>query len=177
MGQVERVVVLGSGGAGKSVLARRLGAAWDLPVVHLDAVYWGPGWRPTPPEVWRGVVAGLAAGDRWVIEGGYPEVLDLLLERAELAILLDLPRRATLPRLLLRPLRRRDRDRGDLPRGLRHTVDRDNLSWAWHWPDRARPQALEALARSGAAPVVLGSRRAVRRWLAGARPGRHGPRG
>ena len=156
--------MLGMGGAGKSVLARRLGAAWELPVVHLDAVFWGPGWRATPPEVWRGVVSGLAAGDRWVIEGGYPEVLDLLLPRAELAVLLDLPRRVTIPRLVLRPLRRRDRDRGDLPRGLRHVLDRENLGWAWHWPQRDRPAVLAALEGFSGEAVALRSRRAVRRW-------------
>ncbi|MEO5679085.1 MAG: adenylate kinase [Acidimicrobiales bacterium] len=164
MGQVERVVVVGMGGAGKSVLARRLGAAWGLPVRHLDALFWGPGWRPTPPEVWRGVVAGVAAGDRWVVDCGYPEVLDLLLERAQLAILLDLPRRVTIPRLLRRPLRRRDRDRGDLPRGLRHVADRQNLAWAWRWPGRERPAVVAALAGFPGPTVVLGSPRAVRRW-------------
>ena len=156
--------MLGMGGAGKSVLARRLGAAWELPVVHLDAVFWGPGWRATPPEMWRVVVAGLAGGDRWVIEGGYPEVLDLVLARAELAVFLDLPRRVTIPRLVLRPLRRRDRNRGDLPRGLRHVVDRENLGWAWRWPDRDRPGVVTALGGFGGETVVLRSRLALRRW-------------
>ena len=167
MGQVQRVVVLGMGGAGKSVLARRLGAAWALRVLHLDAVFWGPGWRPTPPEVWPDVVAGLASGERWVIEGAYSEVVEVALPRAQLAVFLDLPRRVTLPRLLRRPLRRRDRNRGDLPRGLGHVVDRDNLSWAWHWPARERLAVVAALDAFPGDVVVLGSRRAVRRWRRG----------
>jgi adenylate kinase family enzyme len=163
--QVERVVVIGSGGAGKSVLARRLAAAWSLPARHLDAVFWGPGWRPTPPDVWRDVVAGLASGDRWVIEGGYPEVLDVVLARAQLAVLLDLPRWATLSRLVLRPLRPRDRGRGDLPRGMHHVVDRENLGWAWHWADRDRPAVLAALNGFSGEVVTLRSPREVRAWL------------
>ena len=161
-------MIVGPGGSGKSVLARRLGAAWGVPVRHLDAIYWGPGWQPTPPEVWRGVVEGLAAAERWVVEGGYPEVLDLLLARAQLAVLLDLPRRVTLRRLVLRPLRRRDRGRGDLPRGMHHVVDRENLAWAWHWPDRDRPRALDALdafRAAGGEVAVLRSVREVRAWL------------
>ena len=162
MGQVQRVVVLGMGGAGKSVLARRLGAAWALPVLHLDAVFWGPGWRPTPPEVWRDVVAGLAAGERWVIEGAYPEVVDLALPRAQLAVFLELPRWVTLPRLVLRPLRRPPGV--DLPRGLEHVVDRENLGWAWRWPEQQRPAVVAALHAFAGEAVVLRSRRAVRRW-------------
>lgn len=161
---MERIVVAGPGGAGKSVLARHLGSSWGLPVLHLDALFWGPGWKPTPPEVWRGVVEGLAGGDRWVIEGGYPEILDILLERAQLAVLLDLPRRVTIPRLLIRPFRRRDRHRGDLPRGLRHVVDGENMGWAWHWAERDRPAVLAALGSFSGETVLLRSPRAVRRW-------------
>lgn len=163
--QVERVVIVGPGGAGKSVLARRLGAAWGLPVRHLDAAFWAPGWRPTPPDMWRDVVGGLAAEERWVIEGGYPEVLDIVLARARLAVLLDLPRRVTLPRLVLRPVRIWERGRGDLPRGMHHVADRENLAWAWHWPDRDRPRVMEALEGFPGETVVLRSARAVRRWL------------
>ena len=165
---MQRVTIIGPGGAGKSVLARRLGAAWDLPVRHLDAAFWGPGWRATPPDLWREVVSGLAAGDRWVIEGGYPEVLDVVLARTELAVLLDLPRRVTLPRLVLRPVRWRDRNKGDLPRGMHHVVDRENLSWAWRWPTQHRDAALAAVssfAAGGGEAAVLHSPAEVRTWL------------
>lgn len=171
---MQRVAILGPGGAGKSVLARRLGSAWGLPVCHLDAVFWGPGWRPTPPELWRDVVTGLAGAERWIIEGGYPEVLDVVVARAELAVLLDLPRRVTLPRLLLRPLRPGDRRKGDLPRGMHHVADRENLSWAWHWPDRDRATALQAvasIAAAGGEAAVLRNPAEVRRWLREARAG------
>ena len=159
------MVLLGPGGAGKSVLARRLGAAWGLPVRHLDAIFWAPGWRPTPPDLWREVVAGLAEADRWVIEGNYPEVLDLVLARAQLAVVLDLPRWITLTRLVLRPLRPGDRNRGYLPRGMRHVVDRENLAWAWRWPERERPGILAALDAFSGQTVVLRSPRAIRGWL------------
>ena len=51
---MRRALVIGSGGAGKSTLARELGARAGLPVVHLDRLYWRPGWTKTPmarPEV------------------------------------------------------------------------------------------------------------------------------
>lgn len=161
---MERVVIVGPGGSGKSVLARRLGRAWGLPVRHLDAVFWGPGWQPTPPEVWQGVVEGLASGERWIIEGGYAEVLDVVLPRTQLAVVLDLPRRVTIRRIVLRPLRWRNRGKADLPRGMHHVVDRENLGWAWHWPDRDRARVLAALDGFPGQTVVLRSPADVRRW-------------
>ncbi len=48
--RLKRIAIIGCGGAGKSTLARELGKILDLPVVHLDRVYWKPGWEPTPRE-------------------------------------------------------------------------------------------------------------------------------
>ena len=53
---MRRVLVIGCGGAGKSTFARELGARTGLPVVHLDRLYWKPGWVPTPPGEWELVV-------------------------------------------------------------------------------------------------------------------------
>ena len=54
LGEAKRILILGCGGAGKSTLARRLGAATGLPVVHLDGLYWQPGWLKTElPDKWE----------------------------------------------------------------------------------------------------------------------------
>ena len=41
---MERILIIGCGGAGKSTLARQLGERTGLPVVHLDQLFWHPGW-------------------------------------------------------------------------------------------------------------------------------------
>ena len=48
---MERILVLGPCGAGKSTPAVKLGAKLGLPVIHLDKEYWRPGWvEPDPAE-------------------------------------------------------------------------------------------------------------------------------
>jgi len=49
---MKRILVIGSGGAGKSTVATRLAQLLDLEVNHLDKFYWRPGWVETPPEEW-----------------------------------------------------------------------------------------------------------------------------
>ena len=56
LGEAKRILILGCGGAGKSTLARRLGAATGLPVVHLDGLYWQPGWVAMERAAWRRTV-------------------------------------------------------------------------------------------------------------------------
>ncbi len=47
---MERVVVIGNSGGGKSMLARHLANRLDLPYVEIDALLWRPGWQLAPPE-------------------------------------------------------------------------------------------------------------------------------
>jgi energy-coupling factor transporter ATP-binding protein EcfA2 len=67
----QRIMVIGSGGAGKSTFARQLAALTGLPVIHLDRHYWRPGWERTPTAEWNGIVQALAAGASWIIDGNY----------------------------------------------------------------------------------------------------------
>jgi adenylate kinase family enzyme len=49
---MKRIVILGRGAAGKSILARRLGEITALPVIELDKIFWRPGLEPTPRDQW-----------------------------------------------------------------------------------------------------------------------------
>ena len=85
---MQRVAIVGSGGAGKTTFANRLGETLGLPVTHLDEHYWQPGWTATPGEQWRDRQRRLIADDRWIIDGNYGSTLDLRLARADTVIIL-----------------------------------------------------------------------------------------
>jgi hypothetical protein len=57
-----------------------------LPVVHLDAHYYGPGWRPPTPADWAARHRRLAAGERWVLDGNHAGTLAARLERADTVV-------------------------------------------------------------------------------------------
>ena len=90
MGIPSRILVIGPSGAGKSTLARAIGARLDLPVVHLDALFWQPGWVESDDAEFRARIAAVADTDAWVIDGNYSRHLDVRLARAQAAIWLDL---------------------------------------------------------------------------------------
>ncbi len=56
---MQRIAILGCSGGGKSTLARALGEALDLPVVHLDQLYWLPGWVERDKAGFRALQARL----------------------------------------------------------------------------------------------------------------------
>lgn len=119
-----RVAVLGSPGSGKSTFCHGLAAA-GIPVFHLDDLYWRAGWRRPRPEEWRRTVAGVASGDRWIVDGNHLDTVPERLARAEIVVLLDLPVLVCAWQVVRRSRRLRRHHGADgeyLPRGL-HAAD------------------------------------------------------
>lgn len=66
---MQRVVVVGNAGGGKTTLSRELGARLALPVIHLDSLIWRPGWQATPKAEFEAQHRAIVAGERWIIDG------------------------------------------------------------------------------------------------------------
>jgi adenylate kinase family enzyme len=164
---MQRVLVIGSGGAGKSTFAKRLGEATGLPVVHLDARYWRPGWNPTPKEEWTRTVDEIAARDAWIMDGNYGGTLDRRLAACDTVLFLDVPRAVCLWRALRRSLRYRGRSRPDMAPGCPERMTLDFVRWIWTYPHAHRPdilRRLEAVATEKCV-VSLKSTQAVEQFL------------
>ena len=86
---LRRVVVVGTTGSGKTALARRLAGIMGAPHIELDSLHWEPDWREAPTEVLRERVAQVITQPRWVIDGNYGKVSDLVWSAAETLVWLD----------------------------------------------------------------------------------------
>lgn len=163
---MRRVLIIGSGGSGKSYLARELGPRLSLPVVHLDPLFWKPGWVETPEPQWRAIQQVLVRRPAWIIDGNHASTLDLRLPAADTVIFLDMPRWLCLTRVVKRSLRHRRRDRIDRAEGCRERLNWSFLKWVWTFPKDGRQAIADALARYGEGKevVVLRHRRDIARF-------------
>ena len=56
---MQRILIIGSGGAGKSTFARQLHELLKIELIHLDALYWQPSWIEPPKDEWHKTIAEL----------------------------------------------------------------------------------------------------------------------
>jgi adenylate kinase family enzyme len=164
---MERVLVIGCGGSGKTTVAHRLADSLRLPLIHLDAHFWRPGWVPTSADEWQRVVAQLVAQPRWVMDGNYGGTLEMRLASCDSVVFMDLPRRVCLWRILKRRLRYRGRTRPDVAPGCPERLTWEFVKWVWTYPKRRRAGILERLSKlTGPRVIILSSQRHLDRFLA-----------
>src|SRR5688572_8196393 len=97
-----RLLFLGTSGSGKTTTARAAAARLGLSHVEPDAIRHGPNWQETPDDEFRATVAGIAAGNAWVIDGNYALVRDLLIPRATRVVWIDPPKRMVMAQVIWR---------------------------------------------------------------------------
>ncbi len=142
---MQRVLVIGSPGAGKSTLAREIARRTGLPVVHLDQQYWQPGWVETARSDWHSKVERLIAEPRWIIDGNYSGSLSARLGRADTVIDLEFPAWRCVARLLRRILLSRGRVRSDMAPGCPEKLDWEFLLYTARFPRTVRNRINERL--------------------------------
>jgi adenylate kinase family enzyme len=140
---MRKVLVIGSGGAGKSTFARRLGKILQIEVIHLDALYWRAGWVETPKPEWAERVAELVARDAWIMDGNYSGTFDLRLKACDAVVFLDMPRLLCLWRVLKRWLMYRRRSRPDMAEGCGEKLNWEFILWVWNYPKTRKPKVIE----------------------------------
>ena len=164
---LKRILVIGSGGAGKSTFANELGAIIDLPVIHLDQVYWKPGWEKPSKEEWSKTVDALIAQHEWIMDGNYGGTLPQRIKRADAIVLLDISRWVCLWRVTQRIIKYRGRHRPDVAPGNHERFDLEFIRWIWNYPAKSKPANLALLSATGPDQrvVILRSGGEIKRFL------------
>jgi adenylate kinase family enzyme len=142
---VERILVIGSGGAGKSTFSPKLGEILGLPVIHLDTLFWKPGWVETPKDEWATRITAEIQRPRWIIDGNFGGTMEIRLAACDTVIFLNLSRWICLWRVLSRRLRYHRKGRPDMTAGCPERLDFQFLKWIWTYPTAKAPQILERL--------------------------------
>ena len=143
---MRRVSIIGCSGSGKSRLAAELGSLLGLPVIHLDAFHWRPGWERPPEEEWRRRHAELLRPEAWILDGNFRGTMEERIAASDTVILLARSRATCLFRVFKRSLGRWGAGRPDLAPGCPERLpDGEFLRWIWSYNGTNLPPILERL--------------------------------
>lgn len=146
MEKVNKILVLGCSGGGKSTLSNQLHKILDLPVLHLDIFYWKANWVETKTEDWRNIVKTLIKKDQWIMDGTFSSTFDLRFPEADLILVLKRPRLLCLYRAITRLLKYdKVKRRLDMAEGCEEKFDLDFYKYIWNFNKVHYPRIEKAI--------------------------------
>ena len=163
---MERIIIIGCGGAGKSTLARQLGEKTGLPVVHLDKLFWKPGWVEMERDAFDALLRRELAKDKWIMDGNFNRTMPERIARCDTIIYLDFNRVTCLLGVMKRILMTYGTVRPDMGEGCPERIDFEFLKWVWDFNKNKREKYYKLLNETeGVQTIVLKNRTMVRKFL------------
>ena len=162
-----KIILVGSGGSGKSWMAKRLAASLEYPLYHLDKELWQADWVMTTKEEKIAKQQVMISGEQWIIDGNYNSTLEIRFAAADLIIFLDISRVVC----LISVIKRTREKHSDIPEFLEeHKIfDKEFIEfckWIWSYPKTGRKTVMELHEKySDKAFLHIQSRREVKKLI------------
>lgn len=99
---MEKILVIGCPGAGKTTFVNKFGALLGIPVHHLDKYFWKENWKPTPQDEFRKIQNELMSESKWILDGNFTKSIDNRLVNADTVIFFDFHKSILVWRILKR---------------------------------------------------------------------------
>ncbi len=163
-----KIIIIGCGGSGKSTLARALSNKINVPVYHLDKLFWRDNWQMTSKTYQQKVINNVISQDNWVIDGNYGATMTLRIAAADTIVFLDRNRFVCLLNVFKRFIKYKGKSRPDMHDNCPEKIDFDFLKWILTFPEKRRPGIYKMLSASKGSKniVILKNSQQIRLFLA-----------
>ena len=137
---MNRVIIIGPSGAGKSEMSRKLQEILNLPLYHLDNIFWKEDRTHITREEFDGKLNELLSKDKWIIDGDYSRTYETRMQRADTIVFLDYPLEVCLKGVESRI----GKPRPDIP-WKEDVFDLEFKQWIIDWFKNTRPWVLHLI--------------------------------
>ena len=163
---MKRIVIIGCSGSGKSTLACQLGEKLNLPVVHLDRLFWKSGWQESTAEEFDAKLTVELEKSQWIMDGNFNRTIPARLAKCDTVIYLDYNRFVCLWGVICRVFKSYGKTRPDMGDGCPERFDWEFLKWIWHFNRRNREKNYRYLNETPHAKIyVFKNRRQLKKFL------------
>ena len=135
---MKKVIIIGCPGSGKSTFAKALHQITDIPLFHLDMMYWNEDKTIVDTTVFRERVLKILQNNEWIFDGNYQSTMELRLRECDTVFFLDYPLDVCLNGIR----ERRGKARSDIP-WIETEEDTEFIEFVKNYNSQNKPQVME----------------------------------
>jgi adenylate kinase family enzyme len=160
---LKRIIVIGCPGSGKSTFSKKLHQVTQIPLYHLDMLYWNSDKTTVTKTVFRERLNQVIHQETWIIDGNYGSTMELRLQACDTVFFLDYPLEVCLDGVKSR----RGKERTDLPWvESDENIDEEFIKFIKEYNTVNRPVVIDLLKRYADKDVfILNSRKDADEFL------------
>lgn len=166
---VERIMIIGGNGAGKTTFSEKLRDQLQLPLVHLDALYWRDNWQAASHEEFDALLMRELVKPRWIMDGNMHRTIPMRLPYCDTVIYMDYSTLRCVCGVIKRSVQNHGKSRPDMGGYCLEKFDRRTFSFirsVWQFNKKNRKRYYEMLDEAcGAEIIILKNRRQTKAFL------------
>ena len=147
---MQRIIVIGCPGSGKSTVSRALHNKIGIPLYHLDMMYWNADKTTVEKSVFLERLSAVLEKDEWIIDGNYGSTMELRMAACDTVIFLDYPLDICLDGIK----ERRGKPRSDMP-WIETEEDAEFIEFIKNYNDQQKPKVMELLGKYSDKNIVI----------------------
>lgn len=152
---MERILIIGGNGCGKTTFAKALSIKLQLPLVHLDALYWRDHWQTTPNDEFDALLLREVTKPKWILDGNMTRTLPFRLNYCDTVIYMDFPRLPCLCGAIKRVIKNYGESRPDMGGYCPERFDFPFLRTVWNFNKSNRKRYYDLLSHADNVNVIL----------------------
>lgn len=138
---MQKIIVIGCPGSGKSTFSKKLHKITGIPLFHLDMMYWNEDKTTVEKDVFLFRLSEAMKNSKWIIDGNYASTMELRIKEADTIIFLDYPLDVCLDGIM----ERKGKARSDMPWIEPNEYDEEFIAFIKNFNTQSRPQIIELL--------------------------------
>ena len=148
---MQKVIVIGCPGSGKSTFSKALHDSTGLPLYHLDRMNWNADGTNVPKHTFMERLHQALEKESWIIDGNYGSTMELRMQFCDTVFFLDYP-----PDVCIAGIKsRKGKERTDIPCTTLEDEDHEFVEFIKNYNSVSRPAVMELLQKYSYKRIII----------------------